>query len=133
MQTFNSQMEFATRTISSGNYVRKQRSYQELQEIELKKTIEENHKGFLQSQLELTEVVKKDGKMILEPKLKEPDMFQTRVKSNKAFNFCINIEKLARGSVTVKMELRSFDEISMLIKQNSLNTVPQEDLATEIS
>lgn len=80
------------------------------------KTIESCRQGFLQTQLELTEIVKKDGKIILEPKYKEADSIQTRIKSGKAFNFCINIEKLARASLVIKFEFRSFDEIAMLIK-----------------
>ena len=100
----------------SNHEERKLKSQQNLMEKELRSTIEKNHTGFLQSQLELTECVKKNGKMILEPRLKESDTFQARTKGSKAYNFCVRIGKLARATINVKFELRSFDEISMLIK-----------------
>jgi len=54
--------------------------------------------------------------MILELKIKEPDTFSTRIKSGKAFNFGISIERLNKATITIKFELRSYEEIAMLIK-----------------
>ena len=54
--------------------------------------------------------------MILEPRYRDPDSFQTRIKGGKAYNFQVNIDKLSRALVNVKFELQSFDEITMQIK-----------------
>lgn len=116
MHDFNASLRLAQETIMSNHEERMLKTQQNLLEKELRSTIENNHRGFLHSQLELTECVKKNGKMILEPKLRDTDTFQTRIKGSKAFNFCVRIGKLARATINVKFELRSFDEISMLIK-----------------
>ena len=42
--------------------------------------IEQNQHDFLESIISLNDVVKKDGRMCLEPKSKGPDSFMTKLK-----------------------------------------------------
>ena len=93
-------------------------------------SIEQNQHDFLESQIQLKEVVKKDGKMLLEPKYKEPDTFMTRIKSGKQFLFCVKIAELHKSTVTIKFELRSFDEMRMQFK---LNSQSEKQLAGKLS
>ena len=57
--------------------------------------------------------------MTLEPKFKEPDSFQTKVKSGKPFNFRIKIKDIQMAILSIKIDLRSFEEINMAIKHHS--------------
>ena len=57
--------------------------------------------------------------MTLEPKLKEPDFFQTKYKNGKAFNFRVKIKDLQMAIVAIKVDLKSFYEVNMTIRNNS--------------
>ena len=67
----------------------------------------------------LNDIVKKDGKLTLEPKVKEADTFETRIKGNRLFFFRLKLEDLEQSLITVKFDLKSIDEINMEIKEKS--------------
>ena len=63
------------------------------------KQIEENQHKFLDSEIAIFGAVKRDGKMCLQPKAKEPDSLLTRIKQGKPFNFCVKIVELHKATV----------------------------------
>lgn len=91
------------------------------------KNIEKNQKKFLKSQLELAEVVKKDGKVTLEPKHKQPDQIQVKLRADTPFYFRVRIEDLPSSIVNpnsalivlIKIDLKSFAEMKMEIRQRA--------------
>ena len=72
------------------------------------------------NKLALTELVKKDGRITLEPKYRESDSFQTKVKNGKEVNFRVKIDDMKISTVSLKVDLRSFEEVNMAIKYSSL-------------
>ena len=75
---------------------------------------------FLASKLDMTEVVKKDGRITLEPKWKEPDSFQSKLKAGQPIDFRIKIEDMQNATISIKVDLHSFEEVNMAIKYSSL-------------
>jgi len=86
----------------------------------IQRSIEQNQLNILDSVISLGEIVKKGGKMTLEPKFKEPDSFLTRVKHKVPFNFCVKIADLNNSTLQIRLDLRSITEVNLTIKQNSL-------------
>lgn len=82
--------------------------------------IEQNQHDFLESIISLNDVVKKDGRMCLEPKSKGPDSFITKLKCMKPFNFCVKLAELHKASIAIKLDLRSTEEVNMQIKHASV-------------
>ena len=70
--------------------------------------------------LEMTNLVKKDGRITLEPKYREPDAFEIKVKNGKAICFWVKIDDAHLSTVSIKIDLRSFEEVNMAIKYSSL-------------
>ena len=77
--------------------------------------------------LEMTNLVKKDGRITLEPRYREPDTFETKLKHAKGVLFRVKIDDAQLSTVSIRVELRSFEEVNMAIKYNSLlkNENPQ--------
>ena len=68
----------------------------------------------------MTNLVKKDGRITLEPRYREPDSFETKVKNGKAICFWVKIDDAQLTTVSIKVDLRSFEEVNMAIKYSSL-------------
>ena len=73
----------------------------------------------LESFISITDIVKKDGRMSLEPKFREPDSFLTRIKGSRPFNFCVKLAELLKSTLSIKLELQSIEEVTMQIKHSS--------------
>lgn len=78
-----------------------------------------NKTSFLESELELTELIKKNGQITLAPKLDKPDQLRAKVKAGRAFIIRIDIKAIKTANITLKVELHSELQIKLSIQHTS--------------
>ena len=81
--------------------------------------IEQNRDILRESQLELAQLVKKDGRITLEPSFSKVDSHETKLKSAKAFYFRINVAELSSANLSIRVDLRSHEEVNQAVRHTS--------------
>lgn len=120
MQSFNALVARATQeTTNVAESQNKQHERSHMNNV-ISQSIERNQQDFLESKLELTQIVKKDGRITLEPTFKKPDTFQQKLKARKPIYFRVKIQEMEMAAIAIKVDLRSFEEVNMAIKQSSM-------------
>lgn len=97
------------------NDLRKKR---ERQQALIDRTTQWNREALVESRLELASLVKKDGKITLKASFDKSGSIEARLQVMQEFEFRIDCSRVAPATLTLQVDLSSYEEMNWLIKNS---------------